>query len=133
MSKEEKSFHFVYVTEEDARRELEEKIANLTEDKKSDFKFKGEYFYEIGSGHDFIHGWFFNYVTKSGIQGTNYKNYWVIGDAEYKLKDDVFIEIPKVETKPIDWSEFTFPIVKGVKAKTMSEDLLPVQPKIKGE
>jgi hypothetical protein len=128
MSKEEKGFHFVYVTEEDAKRELEETISNLSEDKKSDFKFKGEYFYEIGSGHDFVHGFFMKYVTKKGVQATDYSSYWVINGGDYNLKDGVFIETPKVEAKPIDWSEVKLPIVKNVKSKTIGEDLESVKP-----
>jgi hypothetical protein len=129
MSKKEKLFHFVVVTEEDAKRELQEKISNLTEDKKSDFKFKGEYFYEIGAGHDFIHGWFLEYTTKSGIKATDYERYWVIGGNDYELKDNVFIELPKVKHTPVDWSSVTFPVIKNVQAKTIGEDLTPIKPK----
>lgn len=131
MSKKEKeeSFHIEYVTEEDRKRELEETISNLSEDKKSNFKFKGEYFYTISSGHDFVHGWFFKYVTKSGIQATDYKSYWVIGGSDYELKDGKFIKIPVVEIKSVDWSEVTFPLIKNVQAKTIGEDIIPVKPK----
>tara|TARA_R110001632_G_scaffold16672_1_gene53484 strand:+ start:741 stop:1136 length:396 start_codon:yes stop_codon:yes gene_type:complete len=131
MSKKKGLFELVHVTGEDAQRELKKTIENLTDEQKSDFKFKGEYLHEIGSGHDFVHGWFFNYVTKSGVQATDYENYWVIDGSDYKLKDDVFVELPKVERKPIDWSSITFPVINNVQAKTIGEDLTPVQPKEK--
>jgi len=121
-------FELVHVTGEDLKKELEETISNLTEDKKSDFKFKGEDLYEIGSGHDFVHGWFLKYVTKSGVQATDYESCWVIGGNDYELKDGVFVEMPKLEHKPIDWSEIKLPAVKNVKAKTIGEDLKPVKP-----
>ena len=128
MSKKKGLFELVHVTGEDLERELEETVLNLSEDKKSDFKFKGECFYETGSGHDFVHGFFFKYVTKSKIQATDYGGYWVIDGNDYNLKDGVFVEIPKVEHKPIDWSEIKLPFVKNVKAKTIGEDLKPVKP-----
>jgi len=127
----EKLFHIKYVTEEDRKRELKEAISNLTEDKKSDIKFKGQDLYEIGSGHDFVNGFFINHVTKSGIQATDYKSYWVIGGSDYELKDDKFIKIPVVESKPVDCSEITFPVIKSLQAKTIGEDLVPIKPKRK--
>jgi len=130
MSKEDKKgFHFVHVTEEDRKRELEETISNLTEEKKSDINFEGEDFYEIGSGHDFVYGWFNSYVTKSGVEATGYLGFWRIGGDEYERKDDKFIKIPKEEYEPVDFSDATFPVVKNVQAKTLGEDIVPIKPK----
>jgi len=130
MSKEGKLFNFVYVTEEDAKRELEETISNLTEEKKTDINFEGEDFYEIGSGHDFVHGWFTSYVTKGGVKATGYvSGMWNIGKDDYNYKDEVFTEIPKVEHTSVDWSDIKLPIIKSMQAKTIGDDLISVKPK----
>ena len=132
MSKEEKKglFHFVYVTDEDRKKELQEKIDNLTEDKKSEYQFEGQDLYEIGSGHDFIFGWFVEYVTKKGLQATRHHNgTWGIGDDWYDFKDNQFIKRPKVEYKPLDFSSVQFPIVKKVNDRTLGDDIKGIEPR----
>jgi len=132
MSKKEekKGFHFVYVTEEDAKKELQEKIDNLTEDKKSEYQFEGQDLYKIGSGHDFVFGWYVEYVTKKGLQATMFHSgLWRIGGDDYDFKDNQFIKRPEGEHTPIDFSAIQFPIVKNVNAKTIADDIKGVEPK----
>ncbi|MEK6829109.1 MAG: hypothetical protein AABY15_03200 [Nanoarchaeota archaeon] len=128
-------FHLEIVTEEDAKKKLQETIENLKEEQKTDIKFGDEFLYCLGNGHDFVFGFFTSYVTKSGAEATHYwrGNYWKTSMGEYELKDGEFIKLPEVEVsnEPLDWNEVMkgFPVVKNVSARTLADDLKPVKPK----
>jgi hypothetical protein len=112
---EKKLFHFVHVTVEDEKRENEKIISELTEDKKSEFSFQGNYFYETGRGHAYGSGFFTGYITKTGITAWRYDSgKWSIGSESYNYEDGEFVIIPKhpVNNEPIDWGSITFPKVK---------------------
>ena len=131
MSKEKKPlFHIVSHTDADERREREELIKNLSEDKKSEFVFKGEDLYYIGGGHAWLYGFFDEYITKSGIKAWGYHSgKWSIEGNEYEYVDGEFIFIPPPPpSEPVDFSSIQLPIVKNVSAKTLSDDLLPIKP-----
>ncbi len=131
MKKEEENlFKFIYVTEEDSKKELQEAITNLTEEQKSIFKFKGEYFYKIEHGHCFAFGFYIKYVTKTGIVATEYNKWWTIKGDDYEYKDDEFIIISKAETYPINWDKVisSLPIVKNINVRTIANDLESVIP-----
>lgn len=133
MSKEEKTgFHFVYVTAEDHKRENEKIISELTEDKKSEFYFQGNYFYEIGRGHAYGSGFFTSYITKTGIEAWRYDSgRWSIGDGRYDYVDGEFVLIPPPPpSEPIDWSSIEFPRVNNIKGP-IADKLISVTPKLK--
>jgi hypothetical protein len=65
--KENQSFHIEYKYENDIRKENEELFKNISEDKKSEFLFKGEHLYYLGRGHAILRGFFSEYVTQSGV------------------------------------------------------------------
>jgi len=131
MNKQENKIHIVYVTEEDIKNETKKLISEITEDKISIFFFNGEALYSTGCGHDFVYGFYTNYITKTGIRATQYVSYglWNIGSDDYEIKNDEFVLIPKAESYPIDLDKLSFPIVKNVSAKTISEELISVKPK----
>jgi len=116
MSKKDKPlFHIVHVTAEDHKRENEKIISELTEDKKSEFYFQGNHFYETGRGHAYGSGFFTGYITKTGVEAWRYDSgKWSIGNDYYDFEDGEFIIIPKtpVNNEPIDWGSITFPKVK---------------------
>ena len=96
MSKEENKFHLVYTTEEDTKNETEKLTSQITEDKISIFSFKGESLYETGSGHNFVYGFYVEYITKTGIRATQYMSgLWNIGSDDYEWKNNEFVIIPK--------------------------------------
>jgi hypothetical protein len=129
--KENQSFHMEYKYEDDIRKENEELVKNISEDKKSEFVFKGEHLYYLGEGHAFLHGFFSEYVTQSGVKAWQFVDgLWLIGNDEYEFSNNEFVLIPPPPPKePIDWSEMSFPIVKSVAAKTLSDELISVKPK----
>jgi len=130
MSKEENKFHLVYTTEEDTKNETEKLTSQITEDKISIFSFKGESLYETGSGHNFVYGFYVEYITKTGIRATQYMSgLWNIGSDDYEWKNNEFVIIPKAESHPIDWDTLSFPVVKQVSSKTISSNLINVKPK----
>ena len=59
--------------------------------------------------------------------------FYHIKDREYKYENNEFIDITPepVEYKPTDWSNFSFPIVKNIQAKTIGETLKAYIPKWK--
>jgi len=132
MSKEKPLFHIVHVTTEDQRRENEKIISELTEDKKSEFSFKGNYFYETGRGHAFLFGFFTSYITKTGIESWRYDSgKWSIGDGRYDYVDGEFVLIPPPPpSEPVDWSSIEFPRVKNLTGP-IAHDLVSVKPKEK--
>jgi hypothetical protein len=125
------TFHLDYKYQEDTERELREAIANLKEKQKTDFKFGNEYFYHVGGGHDFVHGFFNKYVTKKGVTATQYSRYWVINGEDYDYKNDVFIKRPVIVYEPtkIKFEDIQFPVIKNISAKTIAQDLPTVHPK----
>lgn len=128
---ESKLFHIVHVTAEDQKRKNEKIISELTEDKKSEFSFQGNYFYETGRGHAYGLGFFTGYITKTGIEAWRYDSgKWSIGNHDYDFENGEFVIIPKppINNEPIDWGSITFPKVKNINAKTISEDLPSVKP-----
>jgi hypothetical protein len=128
--KENQSFHIEYKYENDIRKENEELFKNISEDKKSEFLFKGEHLYYLGRGHDFLRGFFSEYVTQSGVKAWQFGGLWLIGSDEYEYINNEFVLIPPPPPQePIDWSEMSFPIVKSVAAKTLSDELISVKPK----
>ncbi len=130
MNKEQNKFHLVYVTEEDIKNETKKLVTEITEDKVSIFSFKGENLYETGCGHNFVYGFYTEYITKNGLRATQYASgLWNIGSDDYEWKNEEFIIIPKAESHPIDWDSLSFPIVKNVSAKTIANDLQSIKPK----
>jgi hypothetical protein len=128
--KENQSFHIEYKYENDVRKENEELVKNISEDKKSEFVFKGEPLYYLGRGHAFLRGFFSEYATQSGVKAWQFGGLWLIGSDEYEYINNEFVLIPPPPPQePIDWSEMSFPIVKSVAAKTLSEELISVKPK----
>ena len=132
MNNKENTFHIVYVTEEDIKNEITKLVSEITEDKISIFKFKDEAFYYIGRGHNFVFGFYNEYITKTGIRAQQYMSEkWHIGADTYKFKDGDFIILtkPNSNTTPIDFNSISFPIVKNVNAKLISSDLISMSPK----
>jgi hypothetical protein len=135
MSNENK-FYFVYKTEEDTKRENQEKSKSVNEDNKSDFVFNGEPFYYIGRGHSFGFGFYEEYITKSAIEGCRYASgNWIINADRYEYVDNEFVLIQKKprQEKPLDESSFNFPMVKEISSKSLSDELSSVQPKKQNE
>lgn len=130
MNKEENKFHLVYTTEEDIKNETKKLVSEITEDKISIFSFNGESLYETGYGHNFVYGFYNEYITKTGIRATRYASgLWNIGSDDYEWKNNEFVIIPKAESHPIDWATLSFPIVKNVSAKTLANELQSIKPK----
>ena len=130
MNKEENKFHLVYTTEEDIKNETKKLVSEITEDKISIFSFNGESLYETGHGHNFVYGFYNEYITKTGIRATRYASgLWNIGSDDYEWKNNEFVIIPKAESHPIDWDTLSFPIVKNVSAKTLANELQSIKPK----
>lgn len=130
MNKEENKFHLVYTTEEDIKNETKKLVSEITEDKISIFSFNGEHFYINGHGHNFVYGFYNEYITKTGIRATRYASgLWNIGSDDYEWKNNEFVIIPKAESHPIDWDTLSFPIVKNVSAKTLANELQSIKPK----
>ena len=130
MNKEENKFHLVYTTEEDIKNETKKLVSEITEDKISIFSFNGESLYETGYGHNFVYGFYNEYITKTGIRATQYASgLWNIGSDDYEWKNNEFVIIPKAESHPIDWDLLSFPIVKNVSAKTLANELQSIKPK----
>lgn len=130
MNKEENKFHLVYTTEEDIKNETKKLVSEITEDKISIFSFNGESLYETGYGHNFVYGFYNEYITKTGIRATRYASgLWNIGSDDYEWKNNEFVIIPKAESHPIDWDTLSFPIVKNVSDKTLANELQSIKPK----
>jgi hypothetical protein len=128
----EDKFHFVYKTEEDVKRENQEKSKSVNEDSKSDFVFNGEFFYYIGRGHSFGFGFHEEYITKSAIVGYRYASgNWIINSNSYEHIDNEFVLIQKKprQENPLNESSLNFPMVKQVSTVLLSGQLISVQPK----
>lgn len=128
-------FHFTYTTDEDVKRETLKLVDNISEDDKSIFIFNGESLYQTkGRGHDFVYGFYQEYITKTGIRATQYvSGLWIIGNEQYTYKNDNFELLPKTEVNenlsfPII-KNLSFPIIKNISSKTISGDLISVKPK----
>ena len=120
-----------YSSDEDRKKHLEELISNIEEKNISEFIFNGVPLYITKEyGHAFLYGFYNNYITKSGIFATRYYSWWHIDGKDYDYKDNVFIERIIPESKPIDWNDLYFPIIKNVSAKTIADDLVSVKPKL---
>ena len=129
---ENQGFSFVYMTEENVKSEINKKISKLTEEQKSEFIFNNQPLYKLGNGHNFLYGFFTEYLTKTGISARYYVNgRWYINGEFYDYINSVFIKIPKIETNlnPIDFNSLSFPTIKNINIKTLSEDLIPIKPK----
>lgn len=127
-------FKLVVVTEEDRKKEIENIILNLKEEQKTDIIFNNENLYYLGKGHSFGRGFYYEHITKTGIKATKYVGgNWFIGDKEYKYENNEFIDVTPepIEYKPIDWSNFSFPIVKNIEPTTIADKLKSIQPKWK--
>jgi len=128
-----KGFHFVYPTDEDIQRENEKIAFELKEEQKTEFVFNGEHLYELGRGHEFLNGFFTEYITKSAKKAWRYDSgKWnILGDS-YDYEDGNFVLIPRPEIKnePIDWNEVVFPMVKNLSGP-IADKLPSVQPLIK--
>lgn len=132
--KEKPLFHFEVYTEADQKRDDEKKRSEIKEENKSEYSFNGEPFYVTGGGHDFVFGWFNEYMTKTGIKAWGYHSgRWVIGGNTYKLKkngkfekEEIFVRDPNANFK---FESVSFPIVKNVGTSTLAQDLPSVQPK----
>lgn len=131
-NKEEKnSFHFVCLTEEDIKKEIQKQISELTEEQKTEFVFNGQPLYKLGRGHDFLYGFFIEYITKNGIKARCYdSNIWNIENNNYDYINSVFIERVKKErnNKPMDFNNVLFPKIKKISSRTLSEDLVSHRP-----
>lgn len=130
--KEKPLFHFEVYTEADQKRDDEKKRSEIKEENKSEYNFNGEPFYVTSGGHDFVFGWFNEYMTKTGIKAYGYHSgRWVIGSEEYYLnKKGEFEKLEYPERDPnFTFENVSFPIVKNVGASTLVQDLPSVQPK----
>jgi len=133
MKKEEKEgFHFVYITEDDIKRETEKQISELIDDKKTDFIFNEQPFYELGGGHDFCYGFFTEYLTKNGIRGRHYASgKWNINNDWYNFINHDFVIIEQTTTNitPTDFNNMAFSVIKNVNAKLLTDYLVEIKPK----
>lgn len=101
---------------------------------KTDYIFNGEILYKTeGYGHSFMHGFYQNYLTKSGISVEHYyiQDKWLINNEFYELIDNTFVLIPIKPIQPFTGSfdNMTFPIIKSIIPK--SSNLFSVQPMLK--
>ena len=123
-------FHFVYVTESDIENETKNLVSEITEDKVSEYVFNGESLYETGGyGHEFLNGFYNDYITKSGVRATRYHSgKWSIGNDGYHYKNGKFVIIEKPKTYDINWGDITFPVIKNVSPKTLGGELQSLKP-----
>lgn len=121
---------FTYSTEESRQKEKEEILKNLTDDQKTEIVFEGEILYFIGTGHGYFEGFYYSYITKTGVYATQYlEGYWTIGSNDYNYVEGEFVLIPKEEYVPskVDFSKIKMPIMK-ISARTIADDITPVAP-----
>ncbi len=109
-------FHFVYVTDEDVKKENTELVNSISEDKKSEYVFKGEDLYYLGMGHGFVFGFFSEYITKSGVKAWQYHSgKWSIENHDYNYINNEFVLIPpSPPSEPVDFSSVQFPKVNNL-------------------
>jgi hypothetical protein len=131
-NKNEEKIHFVYITDEDVKKETLKLVDNIKEEDKSIFVFNGESLYQTkGRGHSFVYGWYLEYVTKSGIRATQYASgLWIIGNEQYTYKNDNFELLPNREVnETLSFDKLAFPSVKQLSSKLISGDIISVIPK----
>lgn len=132
VNKNEEKIHFVYITDEDIKRETLKLVDNIKEEDKSIFVFNGESLYQTKErGHDFVYGFYQEYITKSGIRATQYTSgLWIIGNEQYTYKNDNFELLPKPEVNEnLSFDNLSFPVIKNVNSKLISGDIISVIPK----
>jgi hypothetical protein len=128
-------FHLEYIYPEDVKRIQQEKASRVKKKQRSEFIFQGEPLYKLGRGHEFVKGFYTEYVTKTGIAATRYDSeLWIIDNAPYEFKGGEFVLVPRKvyptltpEQMMGSWDSVSFPIVKNVAAKISGCDLVPVQ------
>lgn len=121
-----------YETKSSVEKRKQEVIKNLVEEQRSDFKFNDEFFYNIGSGHDFLYSFFTHFITKSGVEGILfYHGLWIINGTHYIYENGNFIEkyIEPVVESNINWNEIQFPIIKNINPKLLKDEIQSVQPR----
>ena len=125
-------FRLEVKTEEDAKQERLKQASEVSEDMKSEFIFNGEHLYVLGRGHNFIKGFYTEYITKSATVVKRFHDRWFIGGEEYTHSPENGFELVKIKeptnSEPMDWDGIAFPMVSRVAAKVMSLDLEPVEP-----
>lgn len=123
-------FKFNYLTESDIENETKNLVSKITEDKVSEYVFNGESLYETGGyGHNFLKGFYKDYITKSGVRATRYRSgKWLIGNDEYLYENNKFVIIEKPKTYDINWDDATFPVIKNVNSGTISDELQSIRP-----
>lgn len=129
MNKKSECFHFVYQTEEDIKNERLKIISELSEEQISEFIFNDENLYKIRAGHSFGSGFCVEYITKSGLEATNFDGKWNIDNDSYDYIDKSFVKIDKIEYKPqpFELKSITLPVV-STKIKTIANDLISIIP-----
>ena len=103
------------INEEEIQKRKNKIIASLTEKQKSQFTFKQQALYKIGNGHDFLNGFYREYVTKTGIEAKQYADRWNIDSNEYIFKNNEFVLIERKQSSKNTTTDFTnisFPMVK---------------------
>jgi hypothetical protein len=118
-------------TEEYIKREMEKQISELIEEQKTEFVFNGQFLYILGRGHDFLYGFFTEYITKTGIKARRYSSgIWYIDNNLYDYKNSEFIKRPKliINTESVDFSEISLPIIQKSFPKLLANDLVSVKP-----
>ena len=122
------------ITQKDIDNQLQQTIKGLTDNDKTNFVWDGKPLYKIDHGHCFGRGFYIKYTTLDAIVVIQYGSRWFCNDDEYRydketgIYDKVIIE--KVETNDIDFNEVigSFPVVKSVSSKSISDDLIPIKP-----
>ena len=119
-------FHLEYIYPEDVKRIQQKKASRVKKKQRSDFIFQGEPLYKLGRGHEFLKGFYTEYITKTGIAATRYDSeLWIIDNEQYEFKGGEFVQVPR-KVYPIptpeqmmeSWNSAPFPIDKNVAAKT---------------
>lgn len=129
MNKKTECFHFVYQTEVDVKNERLKIISELTEEQITDFVFNNEILYKIGAGHSFGQGFYIKYITKTGIEATNFHGEWFINDDYYNYINNLFVKNDKIEYKEQSFGLKTteFPVI-STNIKPIAGDLISVSP-----
>jgi len=107
----------------------EKETYQIFEDKKSEYSFQGESFYEIGHGFESLRGPFTRYATKSGIDGIRFPiaGIWEIDSKDYEYVDGQFILVQHKETETVAQdNKFQVPI--KIIPKTVAAELISVKP-----
>lgn len=125
-------FHFVTITESDIENEVRNLVNEISEEKISEYIFNAEILYKTGGyGHSFGKGYYYEYITKSGLRATEYSSgEWIIGNKCFHYDNGEFIidEIQKINDNNIKCDELIFPMIKNINSKTLSEELESIKP-----